>query len=369
VDVLAALISIALIAFVFYADRRWLDRHFLPPFFVRRNVYIVVAWFGRGLLVAVAVLVLLLRPRLGRFVLRVPVRTLIADIARILLAIALALGASEGVLRLTFRHSSEEQPATQVPYRRLDPQLGWVFIPNRTGSSSSAGRTIEYTFDHSGYRVRRAGDQVDFEKPTILFTGESIMTGQGLNWDETIPAQVESILGIHSANLAVHGFATDQMYLRLKADLPKFRQPLAVVSLFTPGLFDRNMDDDRPHLAPDLTWLPAKPRWRLAMIASWVAPYRSDEEIERGVAMTRAVLRATMDLAHSRGTAFFIIVPQFTPEDPTERELRRCILDEPGLPYVWVGLDPAWRIPVDRHPDARGAHAIAVAIADRLRQP
>src|SRR5207249_11185086 len=33
---------------------------------------------------------------------------------------------------------------------------------------------------------------------------------------------------------------------------------------------------------------------------------------------------------------------QFTPEDPGERALRRRILDETGLPYVLVELDPNW---------------------------
>jgi hypothetical protein len=141
---------------------------------------------------------------------------------------------------------------------------------------------------------------------------------------------------------------------------------VAVVSLFSPGLFDRNLDDDRPHLTPDLVWMPAKPRWRLAMIASWLVPYRSDEAIERGVATTRAVLRATVDLAYTRGAAAIIAVPQFTPEDPTEKVLRLRILDQTGMPYVLVELDPAWRLPIDRHPDARAARSIAVAVADRL---
>ncbi len=143
---------------------------------------------------------------------------------------------------------------------------------------------IEYAFDSAGYRVRRAGEAVDPDRPAVLFTGESIMVGQGLTWEETVPAQVEAMMGVQSANLAVHGFATDQAYLRLLAELPRFRRPVAVVALFTPGLFDRNLDEDRPHLGPGLVWLPAKPRWRLAMIASWLVPYRSDEAIERGIA-------------------------------------------------------------------------------------
>jgi hypothetical protein len=315
-----------------------------------------------------ASLVLLVRAPIGRYVARVPGRILLADAGRGILAIALALGVSELVLRRTFRRASEEQPASQVPFRRRDPQLGWVFVPARTERAITAGRTIEYAFDPAGYRVRRAEQPVDPQRPTVLFTGESIMVGQALTWEETIPAQVEALTGIQSANLAVHGFANDQAYLRLQAKLPRFRQPVAVVSLFAPALFDRNLDDDRPHLGPDLVWQPAKPRWRLAMIASWLVPYRSEDAIERGITATRAVLRATVDLAQSRGAVPLIVVPHFAPDQPAEPMLRRRILDEPGLPYVWVELDPSWRVPGDLHPDSRAAHVIAVAIAARLHR-
>jgi hypothetical protein len=72
-------------------------------------------------------------------------------------------------------------------------------------------------------------------------------------------------------------------------------------------------------------------------------------------------------LARARGAVPLILVPQFAPEGPVERILRRRILDETGLPYVWVELDPSWRVPGDSHPDARAAHAMAVAVAARLR--
>jgi hypothetical protein len=36
------------------------------------------------------------------------------------------------------------------------------------------------------------------------------------------------------------------------------------------------------------------------------------------------------------------------------------------LPYVWIEMDEAWRLPWDRHPNARAAHAIATAVATRL---
>jgi hypothetical protein len=340
----------------------------MPPFFVSRRVYVQAISSARVATGALAVaLMLVARPRIGRFVARVPARTLVADAARISLAVALALGTSELVLRRTLRRAAMERPAGEVPYRRRDQRLGWSFVPARTERDRVGGRMVEYAFDSAGYRVRRADEPVDPQRPTIVFTGESVMAGHGLNWEESVPAQVESLLGTQSANLAVNGFANDQAYLRLLAELPRFRRPVAVVSLFIPALFDRNLDDDRPHLGPGLVWLPAKPRWGLAAIANQLAPYRSDETIEQGIAVTQAVLRATADLARARGAVPLILVPQFAPEEPVERVLRRRILDEAGLPYVWVELDSSWRIPVDQHPDRRAAHAMAVAIAARLQ--
>jgi hypothetical protein len=362
--------GIALLVCALGADHRWLDRHFLPSFFAPRFVYVLAASLARMVMAALGVvLAFVARPWVGRFVARTPPRTLAADAARVSFAAVLALGTSELGLRHTvFGLAAQEVATSEEPFRQRDQRLGWIFVPARTGRDTVAGRVIEYAFDPRGYRVRRANQPVDPERPTILFAGESTMVGQGLTWEETIPAQVEALLGTQSANLAVHGYATDQAYLRLLAELPRFRRPLAVVLLFTPALFDRNLDYDRPHLGPGLIWLPPQPRWSLTALASWLAPYRSEEAIERGIAGTRAVLRATVELASARGALALIVVPQFAPEDPTERALRRRILDDTGLPYALVELDPNWRVPHDRHPDARAARAMALAVAARLRE-
>ena len=152
-----------------------------------------------------------------------------------------------------------------------------------------------------------------------------------------------------------------------QAELPRFRRPLAVVSVFTPTLFDRNMDDDRPHLGQGLVWLPATERWRLLGILRLLVRYRKEETIDRGIAITRELLRATCDLARARGALPVIAVPQFIPEEPAEQHIRQRVLDGASLPVVRVELDRTWRIPGDGHPDPRAAHAIAVAIAARLR--
>ena len=169
------------------------------------------------------------------------------------------------------------------------------------------------------------------------------------------------------ANIAVVGYATDQVLMRLTSELPRFQRPSAVVVLVTPWLLAKNLTDDRPHLRPDLSWAPGKTPLRLEAIAVHALPYHSRREIDAGVAMTRAALTAIVAQARARGAVALIVTPQFGPEDPAARDLRRRILDEPGLPYVLVPLDPAWRLPGDAHPDARGAEAIAAAVAARLR--
>ena len=166
------------------------------------------------------------------------------------------------------------------------------------------------------------------------------MFGEGLTWEESVPAQVGAMMGIQSANLAVHGFGTDQAYLRLETELPRFRRPVAVVSLFMTALFGRNLDDDRPHLGPGPVWLPAAQHGRLASLATLLVPYRSGTH---GRARRRDdARRASRDVAPgacARSATPLIVVPQFGVEDAAERALRRRILDEGGLPYVLIEID------------------------------
>ncbi len=364
VEIGIASVGVVLVVSTLLANQRWLDHHFLPSFYTPRSAYVATESIVR---VVVAVLGLVLasvvRRPLANFILHHPARSL-----QISLAILLAFPATEFVLRLRRQHvlMTEEYPAEIEPSRRREPRLGWVFAPSRTGYQWVGDRKVEYAIDSMGYRVRSLDEPVDPDRPTIIFTGESIMVGERLTWEESIPAQTGAILGLQSANIAVSGFANDQAYLRLQDQLPHFRKPVAVVMLFSPFLFDRNLNDDRPHVGPGLVWLPSVQRWRLMTIFKFLVPYRSDETIERGVMVTREVLRSTVELARSRGALSIILVPQFIPENPEEREIRNQVLDEAGLPYVWVQLDASWRVPGDPHPDARAAHAIAVAISNKL---
>jgi len=355
-----AITGLALVAGGIAATQPWLDRHFLPSFLMSRQTYVRIETVVR-LAIALSGFALITGAR--RAARWVTTRTL-----AVLAAIVLALAASELVLRTVHLRPNEWRAINEEPRREPDPRLGWTFVPARTAYSTNGGRTVEYAFDPHGYRVRRADQPIDFDRPSILFAGESVMFGDGLTYDESVPAQVGALLSTQSVNMAVYGYSTDQAYMKVDAELPHFHRPLAVVALYMTALFGRNLDDDRPHLGPGLMWLPAVPHGRLITLGRLILPFRRDRTVEKGVVVTREVLRAIVDLARSHAATPLIVVPQIGPEDDLERSLRRRVLDEASIPYVIVEIDPDWHLPRDRHPDARAARAIASAIADRFRE-
>jgi hypothetical protein len=360
VELTTALAGLALVGAAIAATQPWLDRHFLPSFFLPRPWYVLIETIVRLAIGSVGVVMVLTRRRLAGAMIRGAVM-----MAMIVVAAGLALAAGEIALRMVHLRSTEWLVADEEPRRQPDPQLGWVLAPDRTGRASVDGRAIEYAIDRQGYRVQHADGPVDLARPVVVFAGESVMFGEGLAWEESIPAQTGAMLGMPVADIAVHGYSTDQIYMRLARELPHFRQPAAVISIFMTELFGRNLDDDRPYLAPGLVWHPAQHAPRLAALAGLLVPYRRDTTVEQGVRMTREVLRATMDLARARRAPALVVVPQFGPEDAAQQALRERVLG-PEIPQLIVQLDPGWRLPWDRHPNARAAHVIATAIAARL---
>ena len=359
---LVILAAAGLFAIAALISPAWMEHHFLPEFFHPRPIQLHNLTIVRVSCVAVGLVLLWpLSPWLGRLAARKPPGDLVRDVAPTLIAIILALAASEGLLHLLPWYADHQATRQREPLRRRDPVMGWAHVENHVGRGELGGRMIDYAYDAAGHRVRAAGQNVDYAAPTLLFVGESIMGGHGLTYDETIPARVGARFGIQPANLAVGGFATDQMYMRLKAEWPRYRQPRALVILFMPSLFHRNMETDRPYLAAGLAWRPPSDAPRLYQLAHRVVPYRSDADIANGVAITRQALFAMVDMARAKGAVPLIIVPQLAPETAEERVLGARVLA--GLPSVQVNVDPTWHVPNNRHPDARGDARIADAVA------
>ena len=362
-EVIVVIFGTALVVATVLANQSWLDRHFLPSFLMSRAWYVAIETVARTAIAALGLLVIWSTRRVAGWL-----RTALPRYGvRVAVAALLAAAASEVALQNVHLRPTEWRILDEEPRREPDAELGWRFVANRTAYARSGGRTIQYAFDAAGYRVRRPDDRVDVERPSILFAGESVMFGDGLTYDESIPGQVEAMLGVQAVNLGVYGFSTDQMYLRLRAELPRFPHPLAVVAPFMTTLFGRNLDDDRPHLTRGLVWQAAREKGRIATLAGLFFPFRRDTTVERGIAVTREVLVAMASLSRERRAMPLVVVPHLGPESEPEHTLRRRVLDEAQVPYVFVPLDPTWHIAWDHHPDARAARVIATAIAMRLR--
>src|SRR5207244_8535818 len=93
-EIVVASIGAAFLACAIVANQRFLDRHFVPSFFLPRHWYVVLETFGRLVIAALGTwLVTVARSKAGRFAFRAPARAL-----HVVIATVLALGASNLML-------------------------------------------------------------------------------------------------------------------------------------------------------------------------------------------------------------------------------------------------------------------------------
>ncbi|MGH7296499.1 MAG: hypothetical protein ACRELB_16295 [Polyangiaceae bacterium] len=172
---------------------------------------------------------------------------------RVAAAAVLALVTSELLLRgvgLPRKHdlAGSCDPMMTEP----DARTGWRWRPSFTIVREQGGRRIPFAFDADADRAPAPGWAPEPSKPTILFAGESIVEGHALLWRETMLALVSAALDVQTVNLGVQGYGSDQAFVRLVDALPRFEHVVAVVTLFFPGLVDRELVDEllvRPGLA------------------------------------------------------------------------------------------------------------------------
>ena len=339
----------SLVAAAMAATQAWLDRHFLPSFVVAAPSCVRIETAVRIVVAAAGVALAVIARR--RFARAIVERR--AEVVQIAIAVVLALLAAQAALRFVSLRPGEWLIPGEEPRRQPDAVLGWTLVPSRAGQLAIGGRTVEYAVNRLGSRARSIADTPDPAKPTMIFAGESIVFGEGLTFDESIPTETGAMLGVQTANLGVNGYSSDQAFLRLRRELPRFQHPTAVVSIFMPILFGRNLDDDRPRLGPGLMWMPAARHARLLSLARLFVPYRSEDQIAQGIALTRDVLRATADLARARGAWPLLVVPHVGPEDPADLhrvDQARAVLTVP-LGGDWtIGMSDRLRRPRRRCP-------------------
>lgn len=357
-------IALLLFALAISMNHQWTDRHLLPDILVPTSWLMTIVQVERFILIAIAIALLLavhrIRARRGAAVRRGLI---------IAMAVVLAFPASELVMQLVSGRRGLAWNPTDRPLRMADPPVGWSYIPSRSEADPEYAWRPAYFIDSHGYRVAAKGAALDMAAPSILFVGESIMFGKGLNWRYTVAGKVHALSGIQSANLAVNAYSLGQGFLHLQRELPKFRRPVAVVILFSPSLMVPDLDRNRPRIDSAGRWHRASPTWALGHLARVLFPYHSTSAIAEAVAGDRRLLKAEVAMARARGADPLILVPIFQPERPRERALRGMVLDGLAVPYLVVPLDKSWRLVGDGHPDARGDAAMARALWTALGKP
>ena len=381
VEITCAALGVWLILWAWRADRHWFEVHTLDFYSCTTDPKeLGRASFERVVAVVVGALLLLVaRPRLGRWVGSRTPRAALGALARIAVAFVLALLACEGILRL--KHDPPGPPTLHwEPISDADPVLHWRPARSRTTEHKIGDKVVAFHIDANGWRVKSPDEVVDFDRPTILFTGESVASGFGLPYEDTYPSMIGDDLHVQVVNVAVQGYGSDQAYLRMHEALPRFHHPVAAVTLVVPTQIHRNVAIDRPRLGlnddgtffpvprHDDDWLAPLRRSRLAGVYEKVFGYHSDEAFR----IARAIYVATAKEARARGAFPLFVLTSWgaacLPDDTGLPPLEHNLFD--GLNVEHISVDPppdAWDEAI-QHTGPRGHRAIADAIEHSLRE-
>jgi hypothetical protein len=382
----ALLVSLGLVGLLMIAgalgiDREWYEVHTL----VRRCAVFPSEVEGvsrlRALLAGIGVLLLAVLRLVDRLLVRAAraakARVSRGGILRVGLAVLLAVAVSEVILRLEF-HAGQglTAPTIALPPTHGDPRLDWVLDASKTTVLETDGRPITYAIDAVGDRVRSETEPPDPSRPSILFAGESVTLGLGVNWGEAYPALVGERLGVQTVNAGVHGYGDDQIYLSMLDHLARLERPIAVVTLAMADLLDRDVAAWRDHLVVGNDGLLVVAREQpelirespLVALVERVRPWDADASLR----VARAIFVATDRAARARGVQALFLLTNFLqpclPDASGRPAIEARLFDGLPVKHVRVDLDPTWILTSNSHPDARAHARLADGVVEALRR-
>lgn len=310
--------------------------------------------------------------------------------AAVALGLAVALAAAEGALRVTGAGAPAPR-RHEYNFLRREGDAFWVFDLAKPPShvwdgdpygTLPPGARMTYPIDACGLR----GPPPDPARPKALVVGDSFTFGEGVAYEDTFCARLETALASvaspppQALNAGVPGYGTIEQAARLPHWLEQFR-PRAVVLVFVPNdpipLDDAFATDDL------LGSRAEEPGLRLARLVrgvlgrsaaderaeAWYRSYYFGERAERWQA-AREALGAMQRLAKGSEARFGVVLFPLLhrlAERPFER-IHAAVSAEcasRGIPFLDLAGALAeederalWVHPSDHHPNAR-AHAIA----------
>ena len=285
--------------------------------------------------------------------------------------------------------SSEEAPE----FRHHHPILGVAPLPDRTYEVKKSWGDevlfdVRYTIDQHGFRVTPPPRSPD--APAIVFTGCSITFGEGLNDSESYPYRVAELLDrqFRICNLAFSGYGIHQTLANFQHEVYRGSlqnsPPVAVVHLAIPDHPNRSagalswgqkaprylLNNGRPELRGTFEEsATTAQRWRhlrlkeseKSALGRRLLKYRTrPEDVDLWIQLLKAS-RAEFQAKYPE-TEFHVVFLNYG--GPSTPAIERA-LKESDLQYhlVFEKLPDfskdKYMIPIDRHPNALGAQALA----------
>jgi len=372
---IVAALGLAALAWGYFADVPWFERHLHSYRCLHDDhaLHVVSTWRWGAAAVS-ALLVGIVRPWAGRMVARHGAPSP-GDVARCGVAVILSLAVTEVYLRRPWKKAAPAGECPFCPPITTPDGYTWSLVPSTEHRWSTGGREVTYAVNAEGNRAASVDAASDHARPTILVAGESIALGMGVRYEETFGSVLASRLGVQVVDTAVHGFGLDQAYTRAKEEIAAYERPIALVSMFVPEQATRAEAEDRGRLRlgpdGDLVRAPPAPWWigglRVRSLLKHALPSHGAEEIED----MRAIVRATVALAKSRGAYPFFLVTNFDLPclkiDGKEPWIYRALFTEQGVDHAVVDLPPDLRVaPDEPHPGAAAHERLADAVERAL---
>lgn len=187
----------------------------------------------------------------------------------ILLSLSLVVLSSELFLRLIhypFNGCKKIQELPENKFIKYDKELGWIYKAgiNISMEPLDLYPGIKIITSEDAFRSSDQHLKVDYFKQRILFIGDSITFGHGINYNNTFSAQLEKLFenNIQMINLGVQGYGTDQAFLYLQRAIKKYK-PMAVVFLYAWDQPERNNNYNRNDYFKCSKVIATKPRFTI----------------------------------------------------------------------------------------------------------
>lgn len=213
------------------------------------------------------------------------------------------------------------------PLVEFDPELGWRNRRSVRLRHRQPDFDVVVELDAAGHRITRGGSA----DPPVVFVGDSIAFGWGVEARDTFVARVGRALGRRTVNLGVPGYGTDQSYLALlRHDRQSRLRSATVIYVLTANdvlevmqgrMYGRpkprfHLDgtiDALPSSGPPLGWIERR-SYLLASIRTWMdmrnhAP-QGQSELTEALRLVAFLIERMKQRCEAMGADFVLVVPK-----------------------------------------------------------